>query len=82
MIDYREIIPFRLRYLRQKFDFTQEYLAEQLKISQSTYANWEAGRRIPDVEKIAQIADIYETTIDLLLGRTDIPTTKKDQSQN
>ena len=72
MINYRKIVPLRLKYLRDKYDITQVNLAEQLNISQSTYANWEAGRKMPDIEKIAQLADIYETSVDLLLGRTDI----------
>lgn len=72
MISYREIIPMRLKYLRNKYSLTQTNIAEQLSISQSTYANWEAGRKTPDIEKIAQLADIYETSIDLMLGRTDI----------
>lgn len=72
MINYREIVPLRLKYLRTKYSFTQSFLASQLNITQSTYANWEAGRKLPDIEKVAQLADIYETSVDLLLGRTDI----------
>ena len=72
MINYKQILPMRLKYLREKHALTQTELAEQLKINQSTYANWECGRRMPDLEKIFQIADIYETTVDLIAGRTDI----------
>lgn len=76
MINYRKIVPIRLKYLRDKYSLTQSSIAEQLSINQSTYANWEAGRKMPDIEKIAQLADIYETSVDLLLGRTDIETKK------
>lgn len=72
MINYREIIPLRLKYLREKYGYTQIEIAEQIGISQSTYANYESGRKLPNIEKIARIADVYETSIDLLLGRTDI----------
>lgn len=72
MIDYSEIIPIRLRYLRKKYNISQEQIAKELGISQSTYANWEAGRRTPDIKYIANLADFFETSIDLLLGRTDI----------
>lgn len=72
MVNYGTIIPLRLKYLREKFSLSQEAIASQLKVGQSTYANWEAGRRTPSIEKIAQLADIYETSVDLLLGRTDI----------
>ena len=72
MVDYREIIPVRLKYLRTKYQYKQDYLAQQLGISQGTYANWEAGKRLPGIDDIANLADIYETSVDLLLGRTDI----------
>lgn len=72
MINYRKIVPIRLKYFRSKFDFTQEDLAKEINIAQSTYANWECGKRLPDLDKIANIADFYSTSIDLLLGRTDI----------
>lgn len=72
MVNYREIIPIRLKYLRTKYDYKQDYIAKQLGISQGTYANWEAGKRLPNIDNIACLADIYETSVDLLLGRTDI----------
>lgn len=70
--EYKEIIPQRLKYYRLKYGKTQEDIAEELKISQSTYGNYEAGNRKPSIEIIAKIADIYETSVDNILGRTDI----------
>lgn len=74
--EYLKILPERLKYYRTKYGKTQEEIAEELKISQSTYGNYEAGNRKPSIEMIAKIADIYETSIDNILGRTDINETK------
>lgn len=72
MIDYKKTIPLRLAYYREKYNIKQIDIAKALKITQGTYSNWENGTRTPSIEKIAQIADFYETSIDKLLGRTDI----------
>lgn len=72
MYDYKPIIPLRLKYYREKFGYKQEDIAEQIETSRSAYANWERGHRVPDVNQIARIADIYNITIDELLGRTDV----------
>lgn len=70
--EYKKVIPERLKYYRMKYEKTQEQIAKELGISQSTYGNYEAGNRKPDIETIAKIADIYETSVDNILGRTDI----------
>lgn len=75
MFDYKKILPQRLLYYREKYDLTQDEIAKQLGISQSTYANWERGFRAPRANEIAWIADIYQIPLDDLFGRTDI---KKD----
>lgn len=72
MVDYKPIVPQRLKYWREKHDVKQEDIATYLKIKQSSYANYEAGKRLPDINRIFQIADFYSTTVDKLLGRTDI----------
>lgn len=38
----------------------------------STYANWEYGTREPDAKMLIKIAELYNVSIDFLLGRTDI----------
>jgi len=72
MFNYKDTLPQRLKYYRKKYGYTQEEIAKKLKMKQSSYANWEAGFRQPNIEKFFQIADIYETSADSLAGRTDI----------
>ncbi len=51
----------RLRNLREDADYTQEYMAHLLNVSQRAYSRYETGER----------ADFYQTSVDYLLNRTD-----------
>lgn len=59
----------RLRQLRQKRHLTQQYMADALFISLNGYQKYEQGERFPPEVTLIRIADILETSIDLLLGR-------------
>ena len=62
----------RIRNLREDSDMTQQQIANKLCISRRAYSNYETGvRRIP-TEILSQIADIYGTSVDYLIGRTDV----------
>ena len=61
----------RLKELRKEFKMTQFEISEKINIPSSTYANWEQGTRTPDYEILVKIADIFNCTVDYLLGRTD-----------
>lgn len=59
----------RLKELRKEKGYTQKELANLLGIAQTTIANYEQGTRIPDTEKLNKIADLFDVTLDYLLGR-------------
>lgn len=60
----------RLTYLREKNGWTKTYVAKKLGIkTMSTYANWEYNLRQPDNDMLLKIANIYEVSVDYLLGR-------------
>jgi transcriptional regulator with XRE-family HTH domain len=63
----------RLKELRKKNGFSQKELAERLSLSRPTITAYESGIRTPPVETIINIADIFEVSIDYLLGRVDEP---------
>ena len=44
---------------------------KQLGVSQPTLSAWEGGRKSPSIENLERMADVYETSTDYLLGRTD-----------
>lgn len=64
----------RLRQLREKSGYpTQQSLADALGVAQSTVANWEAGRREPNYETTARLADFFHVSVDYLMGRGELP---------
>ncbi|MCL6600286.1 MAG: helix-turn-helix domain-containing protein [Alicyclobacillus macrosporangiidus] len=63
----------RLSSLRNKTKWTQEDVAKRLGIARTTYAMYEQGRREPDAETLSKLAELYDVTVDYLLGRTSDP---------
>ncbi len=67
--------PFveRLKLLREKKKISQRKLANLLNVSAGTVGAWETGRNEPSHEMLIQIADLFNVSVDYLLGRTDNP---------
>ena len=63
----------RIRDLREDHDYTQQYVAEKLHIKQNTYSQYETGHRQIPLEILIRLADLYKTSIDYILERTDNP---------
>lgn len=63
----------RIRELREDHDLSQRALAEKLGMKQSQYFRYEQGYRDIPTDILIQLADIYDTSIDYMLGRTDNP---------
>lgn len=59
--------PQILKMLREDKKITQEELANHLNVSRSTIAGYEARNKQPDYDKLAQIADYFNVTIDFLI---------------
>lgn len=56
-----------LQYIRGKFGLTQDQLAEQLDVSRQSVSKWESGASFPETEKILQICDMYNVSVDDLM---------------
>ncbi len=61
----------RLKDLREDRNMTQQAIAERLHIRQNTYSQYENGVRQIPIELLCALADLYGTSVDYLLGRTD-----------
>ena len=61
----------RIRNLREDNDLTQQQIADMLYINRRTYAAYENGINSMTPETLCKIADIFHTSDDWLLGRTD-----------
>ena len=62
----------RIRYMREDNDIKQQTLADYLGCRQPTYANYELGNREIPLDIIIKLARYYNTSVDYLLGLTDI----------
>ena len=61
----------RIRDLREDHDLTQRQLASLLRMPQPQYNRYEQGLRDIPTPVLIKLADLYETSTDYLLGRTD-----------
>ncbi|MDR0964057.1 MAG: helix-turn-helix domain-containing protein [Clostridium sp.] len=59
-----------LRLLREKAKLSQQKLADQLDLAQSQIQSYETGAYEPDIATLMRLADLFDTTIDYLVGRT------------
>lgn len=62
----------RIRDMREARSLTQAQIAKILKMSRNGYAKYETGENIPTTVLI-NLARFYNTSVDYLLGMTDIP---------
>lgn len=68
----RSIFGMRLMSLRKARNLTQGQMAEQLQMNRSTYTCYEIGTSMPNVTTMCAIADIFNVTLDYLMGRSDV----------
>ena len=61
----------RLYDLRIDNDLTQKEVADYLLCNRQVYARYERGLREIPVSMLIKLADLYRTSVDYILGRTD-----------
>lgn len=64
-----QTIGKRLAEIRKAKKFKQTELAEMLNVSQQVISNIERGVTAPDIEQLKKFADIYNISLDQLVGR-------------
>ena len=75
-----EILKFEnIRNLRLDNGYTQKQIAQMLGISQNTYSQYEIGVLNYPIDVLIKLADLYQVSVDYLLGRT---TQKKPYPKN
>lgn len=65
------MLNHNLKKLREVKKLTQKNLSDMLGVGISTVSGWESGYRHPDNEMLIKIADLFDVSVDSLLGRTD-----------
>lgn len=63
------MIGKRVRELRVKKGLSQQELGNAIGVTKVSVCGYESGTRIPNLEKLAKLADTLGTTTDYLLGR-------------
>lgn len=61
----------RLRDLRIEKNMSRAELAEKLHVTIRSISYWETGKRECTFDMLIAIADIFDTSIDYLLGRCE-----------
>ena len=68
----------QLKNLRNTKGYTQKELSKILGIKQTTISNYEKGLRFPDADKLRKISNLFNVSIDYLLGEEE----KKAENNN
>ena len=61
----------RIEDLRTDSDKTQIQVAQYLNLNREVYRRYEKGEREIPVWAVLKLADLYQTSTDYILGRTD-----------
>ena len=62
-----------VRNLREDHDFRQREVAAVLSVSPNTYSQYETGVIELTAGNLIKLAELYDVSVDYLLGRTDNP---------
>lgn len=63
-----EHIAYNIKYFREKYNWTQQALADQLQVSRSVIAKWENNLATPDIDSILKLSAILDIPLDHLIG--------------
>lgn len=69
--EYSDFLATNLKHLRKVHEpkLTQQNAADIFELKKATYAAYEEGRSIPPYTSIRRMADYYNITIDILVGK-------------
>lgn len=67
-----KIFQEKLIEQRKLNNYTQRQLAEYLQIAQPSYIRYEKGTSEPSLENLVKLADLFDVSVDYLLGRSEL----------
>ena len=68
-MDIRESITSNIKRLRKESGLTQQQVADKVNVSRSAYSQYEMGLKQPTIDTLVKIADLYNCSLDYLVGR-------------
>ena len=63
----------KIQILRKENNLIQQDLAEKLGVSNKSISKYERGEREPDFNTLKKLSNIFNVSIDYILGVTDSP---------
>lgn len=67
------IMRLRIRDIREDNDLTQKQVSDYLHCDQSLYSKYERGQREIPLSLIIKLSELYNISVDYLVGKTDNP---------
>lgn len=61
----------RIKQLRRENSMTQVDMAQKLGVTKGTVSTWETDSRTPGFETLNQMCDMFQRSLDYLMGRSD-----------
>ena len=84
-IQKKEVLKMKfdenLREHRKAMGLSQEELAEKLGVTRQTVSKWENGTAMPDLKKLTDIANLFNSSMDELLGTKTVGEEKENDNQ-
>lgn len=71
-----------LKQLRKRHGYTQQELANILKVAKTTVSTWERGAAKPRMDVARQLANLYGVTLGQLVGETNLTENKSSNTTN
>ena len=68
-----DMVYKRIRDLREDRDITQKEIAKKLNCSQQVYSNYELGQRDIPTDILIKLSNLYNVSVDYILGLSDSP---------
>ncbi|MDE5978204.1 MAG: helix-turn-helix domain-containing protein [Turicibacter sp.] len=62
--------------VRKEAGLTQQQVANHLNVVRTSISNWENGTRTPDAEILVKLAELFNVSVDYLLGKQTTPKNK------
>ncbi len=72
-------MPNRIKQLREELNMTQVRLSIELEVTQETVSAYEIGKHYPSVKSLLKMADLFDASMDYILGRSDIRKAASDE---
>lgn len=56
-----------MRSLRDTYGYSQQNISDLIHVARQTYSVYETGKRVPELQVLCQLADLYHITLDQLI---------------